>query len=476
MSTNPQPLSIIADVSVVVASPAVNGPPFNQGMFIDTSTAIPSYGVNPRARRYLAGNWSASMIADGFTVNDPAYLCMQLYFSQSPQPQAGWAGRQDLTAIQTAIPHAGDAGLGYVVGDLVGVTQAGASFGVLRVSTIGAGGAVTALTTIVGQQGTGYAVAAGLATTGGTGAGLQVDITAIGETPLQAAQACRISSAAWYCFMFGSAIENADVESVAAWVLPTLGTYFLHTTQDANSLNGITPNLLTTLFGASNKRTWVQWASTQGGLYPNQIYFTAAVMGRAMAANTQLAGSAFSMKFSAGAPLVGVYTEPLSTTQISNIEGPDTNTGPNANLFINYANSFSVLEQGTSMAQGQFFDEILNLDIIASNIQYNILNVLASLPKVPQTEPGQVQLEQAVEQALATAALTGFIGPGVWEGQTVLGVTPGTPMPLGYIVQSQPYTQQAASDRQLRKAMPIYVTLIEAGAVHFVTVLVLVQR
>ena len=43
----------------------------------------------------------------------------------------------------------------------------------------------------VGQQGTGYSVATGLSTTGGSGTGLQVDITAIGESALQAAMACR---------------------------------------------------------------------------------------------------------------------------------------------------------------------------------------------------------------------------------------------------------------------------------------------
>src|SRR5690348_715203 len=114
MSTMPQPLSIIADVNIVVSSPAVNGPPFNQGLFIDSTAAIPSYGANPRARKYLQSTWATAMIADGFSVNSPAYIAMGIYFSQSPAPQAGWAGRWDLTAIQSAIPHAGNAGTGYV--------------------------------------------------------------------------------------------------------------------------------------------------------------------------------------------------------------------------------------------------------------------------------------------------------------------------------------------------------------------------
>jgi hypothetical protein len=477
MSTNPQPLSIIADVIVVVSSPQVNGPPFNQGLFIgSTPGTIPSYGVNPRVRQYLAATFSDEMQGDGYADDDPEFLCAQLYFSQSPAPQAVWIGCQDATAIKTAVPTPANLGTGYVLGDIIGVTQTSASFGQLRVSQVGTNGSVTGLATIAGQQGTHYAIGTGLATTGGSGVGLKVDVTAVGESPLSALQACRLASGAWYCCMFAEPMTSADVEAVSAWVQSQVGTFFFHTTQDSDSLNGIRPNLLTTLFGANSRRTWVQWASTQNNVYPSQIYFTAAVMGCAMAANTQLAGSSYTMKFSAGVPLIGVYTEPLTHTQIQNIEGIDTDQGPNGNLYINYANSYQILEQGTCSAPGQFFDEILGLDVLASNIQYNVLNVLTSKPKVPQTEPGQAQLEQAVEAAVAQSASTGFIGPGIWNGTQVLKLTPGTALPLGYMVQSDRYANQNAADRQLRKAMPIYVTVILAGAVHFVTIAVLVQR
>jgi len=481
MGSNPQPLSIIADVNIVVNSPQVNGPPFNQGLFTGTSSAIPSYGTNPRIRQYLAATFSTAMIADGFTTNSPEYICMQMYFSQSPQPQSGYVGRQDLTAIFSAIPHSGNAGTGYVVGDLVTVTQVGASNGVLRVASIGGGGAVATLTTILGEQGTGYSVATALATTGGTGTGLEVDITAIGETCLQALQVCRAVQPSWYAAMCTAAV-TADHEAISAWVLSQVGTVYFGTTQDTSSLNGLSTGLLTALFNASSKRTWMQWASTQSGLYPNQIYFTAAVMGCAMAANTQLANSAFTMKFSAGVPLEGVFVEPLTTTQIQNIEGVSTSVGPNGNLYINYANSFNVLEQGTMSAANQFFDEILNLDILASNIQYNIMNLLTSVPKVPQTDAGQAQLIQAVEAALAQSALTGFIAGGVWEGQNIpiptvsTGLTKGTTLPNGYWVASPKVASLSQAQIQARQAAPIYVALIEAGAVHFVTISVQVQR
>jgi hypothetical protein len=470
-----QPLSIIADITVVTSAPQVAAPTFNTGLVTGTSTAIPSYGVNSRVRTYLASTFSSAMIADGFTTNSPEFVCAQMYFSQSPQPNQIQIGRQDTTAIATAIPHAGSAGTNYIVGDVIGVTQGGASFGFLRVSAVAAG-VVTTLDVIPGSQGTAYSIASALATTGGSGTGLEVDITAIGETPLQAIQACRLSSAIWYPCMSTTAVD-ADHEAISAWVLTQVGTIYFGTSGEAAVQNGIANNLFTTLFNAGSKRTWMQWASTQSGLVPNQVYFVATVMGQVMASNTQLAGSAFTEKFSGGVPLAAVVVEPnLTQTQIFNIEGTSTSTGPNGNLYLNYAGSFPVLEQGTMMAPSVFLDQILNLDVLASNIQYSIMNLLTSVPKIPQTDAGQQQLIQAVETALAASANTGFIAPGIWNGQNIINkITPGQPLPLGYAVVSPKYSTLTTSQLTSRTAPPIYIALIEAGAVHFVVIEVLVQ-
>lgn len=483
MASSTLPLSIIADVTVVTSSPQVASPTFNTGLVVGPSTVIPSYGTNPRVRTYLQATYSTAMLTDGFTNSSPEYICAQMYFSQSPTPQQIQIGRQDLTSLQSAVPHTGALGANYVVGDVVGVTQSGASFGFLRVATIGAGGVVDSLSIIQGEQGTGYSVASGLATTGGSGTGLEVDITAIGETVLQAVQACRAASSIFYPCMATDAVP-ADHLAVSAWVLSQVGTIYLGNDSEANVQNGVAGNTFTTLFNLSSKRTWMQWATTQSGLFPNQIYFTAAIMGQMMASNTQLAGSFFTEKFSGGVPLIGVVTEPvgpggLSTTQIQNIEGINTNSGPNGNLFLNYGNSFNVLEQGTMMADGVFLDQILNLDILASNIQFAIMNLLTTVRAVDQTDAGQQLLIQAVESALAISANTGFISPGIWNGQNIINqVTPGQSLPTGYAVVSpsyQSYRTTNPGNIALRIAPPIYIALIESGAVHFVTVEVLVQ-
>jgi hypothetical protein len=87
------------------------------------------------------------------------------------------------TTIVKAIPHSGNAGTTYAVGDLVTVTQSGGANGTFVVAAITGGGAtgpVGSLSPVT--SGTGYATATALATTtnSAAGSGLQVDIT-VGE-------------------------------------------------------------------------------------------------------------------------------------------------------------------------------------------------------------------------------------------------------------------------------------------------------
>jgi hypothetical protein len=48
-------------------------------------------------------------------------------------------------------------------------------------------------------------------------------------------------------------------------------------------------------------------------------------------------------------------------------------------------------------------------------------------------------------------------------------------MPNGYVIQQDSLAAQSSADRALRKAPAFYVTIKEAGAVHSLTVQVLVD-
>jgi Protein of unknown function (DUF3383) len=291
------------------------------------------------------------------------------------------------------------------------------------------------------------------------------DLTAT-ETPLAALQACRAAATDWWACVVTTAV-TADHAAIAAWIEAiTPASCYFYTTGDSQVLANTAGNVFLSLQTGAYKRSIGVYSTSQAGAAPNNIYAAAAAMGCAMGLNTGLANSNFTMKFK---QLTGIATEPLTQTQVANMEAS------NGNVYLSYGNTYSWLEQGV-MASGQYLDEVLNLDMFASDIQYSLANLLISQPAIPHTNAGQAQIIATVNQACQRALDRGFIAPGVWTGQTVLNVASGTPLPRGFLCQSDTFQKQSASDRQLRKAMPVYVTFIEAGAMHSITVGVYVQR
>lgn len=458
------PLDIIVDVIVQVSPQSPAQPTFDQGLVVGSSTVIPAA---TRLRKYATTD---AIIADGFSLSSPEYIAAQLYFSQSRKPRFVWIGREDLTSISAAQPHVANEGTGYTVGDILTVVQGGGSGGRVIVTTIGGGGAVTGIDIYpdsdAGTSGTGYAVANGLPTTGGTGTGAEVDILDIGDTPLGALEACRAASFEWWACMSTTAVKADHIDIAALVQAMTPPSCYFYNTSDADALSGAAGNVFSVLKALDYNRVIGFYSTTQGGLFPHNLYSCAAAMGAAMGENTGLANSYFTLKFK---KLTGVASEPLSLTSIDIIEGN------NGNIYLSYANAYTFMEQGV-VANGQFFDEILNLDMLSSAIQFNVLNLLVDSPSVPQTDPGETQIIHVVNQACEAARVRGFLAGGVWRGVQIINLFPGDPIPNGYLSQAFPYSTQSQADREERKAMPIYTAIIEAGAVHFVTIGVYVQR
>ena len=88
---------------------------------------------------------------------------------------------QGITSLTTA-----NGGTGYLVNDIITVVQPDATGGTLTVGSVDGNGAV--LTFSIATQGSGYSVAVNLATMGGTGSGLIVNVTAITPANLQVPQ------------------------------------------------------------------------------------------------------------------------------------------------------------------------------------------------------------------------------------------------------------------------------------------------
>lgn len=282
------------------------------------------------------------------------------------------------------------------------------------------------------------------------------------ETPAQAIQKCREKNFEWYACMIthpSDLATAADHYAIAAYIETAQPSSIYGISASADAIkNGTADNMFEHLKGLGYKRTIGQFSTTEHAI--------AAIMGYAMGQNSGLAGSAFTLKFKQE---VGVAAESLTSTEIATIEGN------NGNVYLSYANYYNIFEQG-KMFNGQFFDEILNLDMLRNAIQLNIMDLLYGNPKVPQTDGGVNQLVHAVNEACEQSRLIGFLGPGQWNGSPVLNLNTGDYLPQGYLTQTLPLSQQSKADREARKSPPLYVAVKEAGAVHSVLIGVYVDR
>lgn len=289
-----------------------------------------------------------------------------------------------------------------------------------------------------------------------------------GETFVQALQACREASSEWYiAICLGAAY--ADHIACAAYIeSATPSSVYAFTTSDADCLTGTAspPDIFTYLKSLDYSRSIGQYATTQGGIYPNNIYAIVAIMGYACGQNSGLANSAFTLKFKQE---TGIAVEPLTSTQITEVESN------NGNLYLEYANYYTIFEQG-KMANGDFFDERINLDMFVNNLQLTIMDLLYQNPKIPQTDAGVTQLIQACNEACDEAVRIGFLGPGTWTGANVLNLKTDDPLPAGYLVQAEALSTQSTADREARESVPLYIAIKEAGAVHSILIGVYVNR
>lgn len=471
MATPTLPLQNLVDVTVQIQPNAVAPPAFNQALIIGTSSTIPTYGAGGRAVQFAGGlSILSQMLTYGFSDSSPEYLAASQFLAASTTPYYLWIGRQDTTAIGVFVIDA--AGTNYVVGDIVAVVQGGGSNGLLKVVSIGVGGTVTALQFV--QQGTGYSDAAGLATTGGSGTGLTITISSIGETCLQAAVACRAIAPQWYVF---TALAAGDSDNIAltewAQTASPVAQVFWQT-DSSNVLTGASGNIFSVLKAGSYNRYQGVYTTTQSGAAPNNAYMSSALMGLAMGLNTGFNNSYFTLT---NKNLVGMTTEPISETQYLTI------SGNNGNVYGNFGGSFNSYATGIT-GSGQYFDNILGIDMLTADLQYAGANALAMFNAIGQNDAGQAVLIHAINQNGCTPSVNrGFLSPGIWEGNTIqFGILPnatvalqaGTSLPSGFLNVSPSYAQIPTPAK--RASAPVYCAVIQTNAVQQIIIAVLVQQ
>lgn len=281
---------------------------------------------------------------------------------------------------------------------------------------------------------------------------------ALDETAVQAVTACRQSNSEWYVATICGA-EKSDIIAVAGYIESAKpDSAYFYNTSDSDVKAGTSGNVMEILKGKSIHRTLGQHSADENAIV--------AIMGYAMGANKQTSDSSYTLAYKKE---IGIQTDPLTSIEVTVIKNL------NGNVYINRGSVYNVFEEGT-MADGTFFDELLNLDMLTNNLQTAVVNAFTSESKAPQTDPGMDKMLNYLTEPLEKAKKIGFIAPGVWKTAGVLSVKTGDTLPRGYIILADSIDEQPQEDREKRIAPPIYVLAKLAGAIHHASIGVYVNR
>ena len=233
------------------------------------------------------------------------------------------------------------------------------------------------------------------------------------------------------------------------------------TVTDTTAIDPTSTTDLGYLLEANNfGRTFAQYSQYE----PQAV---ASFFGRASTVNFNASRSTLTMKFKQEP---GVRAETITETQAAALKAK------NLNVFVNYDNDTAIIQEGV-MADGTFFDERHGLDWLENAVQTAVYNLLyTSLTKVPQTDEGANLIVTTIEDVLAQAVANGLVAPGKWNAAGFGQLKQGDTLSKGYYVYAPPVATQSQADREARKSVPIQVAVKLAGAVHFVDVIINVNR
>jgi len=495
------PLSDIVNVSINVGPVAAVRSNFNVALIVGTSSIISS---DIRVKTYSK---MSDLTADGWLGTEPEYLAAQIYFSQTPTPSEVAIGRWDNTPIlpiesPAIVPTLASSGSGgvlaagayYVAYSWLNTNYATGNqetvFSPIATITITAGETITATLPALGTNANLANVYIGL-TTGQANMTLQgttatttfaqsialntnsalspisnMTTSGVSETAVQAVTACRQANSEWYTCMLCDAIKT-DIITIAAYIesASPVSTFF-YTTSDPDILPGTVGNIMDTLQKSKIRRTMGQYSTSTYSDNVTEADSVIAIVGYAMGSNTQMVNSAYTLD---SKPEVGITPENLTKSQVSLIK----NYG--GNVYINRGTFYNLFESGT-MADGSFFDEVLNLDILSNAIQIAVMNTIIDSPKIPQTDGGMSMLLNAITAPLEDARTMGFIAEGIWNTAPILTVNTGDVILRGYAILSDLIANQSQTDRQNRVSPPIYILIKLAGAIQNVVIGLYINR
>lgn len=496
MTTLGLPISDIVNVQVVLTPLAAQTRNFGSLLILGDSDVI---DTTERLRLYT----TLDAIAEDFGTSAPEYKAALLYYGQTPQPSVCYVGKwaqsatagllrggvlsasQQLITNFSAITDGGakitiDGGAEQVLSglDFSGAANLNAVAAILDTAITGASvvwdaanarfvitsatTGATSTVTFASAPATGTDITP-IFRIGATDSGYRVDGVAA-EALVDAVQTIANMSSDWYGLYVASdpVPSEAEVLAVAAFIEGSgLSRIYGVTTQNTNVLDSVvTSDIASQLKSLGYKRTFVQYSSSNA-------HAAASIFGRAFTVNFDGSNTTLTIKFKQEP---GVAAETLTSSQAATLRDK------NCNVFVRYNNDTSIIQEGV-MVNGYFFDEVHGTDWLQNDVQTAVWNLLYTSPtKVPQTDAGVNQILTTINQRLEQSVVNGLVAPGVWNAPGFGALNQGDTLSTGYYTYAPPVATQSQADREARKAPVIQCAIKLAGAVHFVDVLINVNR
>ena len=463
---------------------------------IDTQTRIKAY------------NTLAQVAAD-FGTTAPEYLAAVVFFAQLPQPTLLYIGRwahtatngrlfgANLTAAQQALANFtavvsggfhiavdGNAAINVAAINLSGVTNLnGVATAINTALTSAAAGATVSWT---GSQfvfksattgATSKVVALTPPTSGTDISGLlgcnaaaqprEVDGIAP-ESALAAVTLIDQLTTYWYVLNTDACPDmvDADREAIAAFIEgdATPHIYGFTSSESAILDGSSTTDVASVLQAGLYKRTFIQFSTTSpyAVLSLIALFMTVDLQG----VNTMITGA--------------YKQEPTITPELLTSAQASVLDKKGCNYYATFSNGVPVIVNAcmicTTISPGGganevFIDEIFGADGLANAIQVDFFNLLAAIPKLPQTDAGSELGANAIEAALTQFVQNGYIGPGTWNAGGFGQLATGQFLPKGYYVFVPPVASQAQAARAARASVPYQIAAKTAGAIHTANIL-----
>lgn len=264
----------------------------------------------------------------------------------------------------------------------------------------------------------------------------------------------------WFAVTVPAAVDS-DHSAIAAYIEGAANYHFYGvTTQEAAVLTpGDTTSIPYVLQQAAYNRTAVQYSSS------NQ-YAVVSLLARILTTNYSGNNTVITLMYKQEP---GITAENLNSTQIAALEAK------NCNVFVAYNNNTAIIETGICPS-GQFIDTVIGSLALAVQIQTAVYNVLfTSTTKIPQTDAGTHLMTTAIAQICAHYVQNGWLAPGVWTGAGFGQLNTNDFMPSGFYIFAPSVTTQTAAVRATRVSVPIQVAAKLAGAIHDVSVSIVVN-